>query len=151
MSIQDLGSIGELIAAVATIATLFYLATQIRQSTRTEKAGQSQEFVRWRTQLLDPILNNSELAELWVKAERDYDGLSPAEKTRIFAFESRAISGWNHYFHMHREGLVNEHQWREMVSNIERYGQRASLRAAWRDTWEGFEDDFREFGDHYMQ
>ena len=34
MSIQDLGSIGELIAALATVATLAYLAVQIRQNTR---------------------------------------------------------------------------------------------------------------------
>ena len=30
MTIQDLGSIGELVAAIATIATLAYLAIQIR-------------------------------------------------------------------------------------------------------------------------
>ena len=34
MSIQDLGSIGELIAALATIATLVYLAIQIRANTK---------------------------------------------------------------------------------------------------------------------
>jgi len=36
ITIQDLGSIGELIAAIATIATLAYLAIQIRQNTHTE-------------------------------------------------------------------------------------------------------------------
>ena len=34
MTIQDLGSIGELIAAIATIFTLVYLAFQINQNTR---------------------------------------------------------------------------------------------------------------------
>ena len=34
LSIQDLGSIGELIGAIATVATLAYLALQIRQSTK---------------------------------------------------------------------------------------------------------------------
>jgi hypothetical protein len=33
MSIQDLGSLGELIAAIATVGTLIYLALQIRQNT----------------------------------------------------------------------------------------------------------------------
>ena len=37
MTIQDLGSIGELIAAIATIATLVYLAIQIRQNTAQQK------------------------------------------------------------------------------------------------------------------
>ena len=34
MTIQDLGSIGELIAALATLATLAYLATQVKQAKR---------------------------------------------------------------------------------------------------------------------
>jgi hypothetical protein len=34
MTIQDLSSIGELIAAIATLATLVYLAAQIRHNTR---------------------------------------------------------------------------------------------------------------------
>jgi hypothetical protein len=35
VTIQDLGSIGEFVAAIATLATLVYLAVQIRQNTRT--------------------------------------------------------------------------------------------------------------------
>ena len=34
MTVQDLGSIGELVAAIATVATLVYLALQIRQNTK---------------------------------------------------------------------------------------------------------------------
>ena len=34
MSIQDIGSIGELVGALAVIISLIYLATQIRQNTR---------------------------------------------------------------------------------------------------------------------
>ena len=39
MTIQDLGSIGELIAAIATILTLVYLAAQIRQNTKTVRSS----------------------------------------------------------------------------------------------------------------
>lgn len=39
MTIRDLGSIGELVAALATVATLIYLAVQIRQNTRAMKAS----------------------------------------------------------------------------------------------------------------
>ena len=45
MTIEDLGSIGELVAAIATIATLFYLAVQIRQNTRTVEAAAFQSGV----------------------------------------------------------------------------------------------------------
>ena len=35
MSIQDLGALGELVAAIATVVTLAYLALQIRQNTKS--------------------------------------------------------------------------------------------------------------------
>ena len=41
MTIQELGSLGEFIAAVATVATLFYLAVQIRASNRLARAEAS--------------------------------------------------------------------------------------------------------------
>lgn len=41
MTIQDLGSLGELIAAIATVATLGYLSLQIRTSNRLARAEAS--------------------------------------------------------------------------------------------------------------
>lgn len=41
MTFQDLGSLGELIAAIATVATLVYLALQIRASNRLARAEAS--------------------------------------------------------------------------------------------------------------
>ena len=39
MSIQDLGALGELVAAIATIVTLLYLALQIRRNTKAQIAA----------------------------------------------------------------------------------------------------------------
>lgn len=41
MTIQDLGSAGEFVAAVATVATLVYLAIQLRSSNRLARASAS--------------------------------------------------------------------------------------------------------------
>jgi len=41
MTLEDLGNLGELIAAIATVATLIYLAIQIRASNRLAKAEAS--------------------------------------------------------------------------------------------------------------
>jgi hypothetical protein len=41
VTIRDLGSLGELIAAIATVATLIYLAIQIRASNRLARAEAS--------------------------------------------------------------------------------------------------------------
>ena len=71
MEIAELGSIGELVAGVATLITLIYLATQIRQNTQVVRttnymnlSGQVNEFAR--TVAKDAVLN-----ELYVRGSTD--------------------------------------------------------------------------------
>ena len=82
MTIQELGSLGELVAALATIATLVYLATQIRNSTKATRTtnfldvyGQMGTFTRMCAQ-------NPELADLYRRACESYFALDPEERPR---------------------------------------------------------------------
>ena len=51
MTIQDLGSVGELVAAIATVVTLVYLAIQIRSNTIATRSAAAQSvheaFTTW--------------------------------------------------------------------------------------------------------
>ena len=42
MTIEDLGNLGDLIAAIATVATLVYLAQQIRRNSKSVEGGSAQ-------------------------------------------------------------------------------------------------------------
>ena len=42
MTIEDLGNLGELIAAIATVATLIYLAQQIRRNSKSTEGASAQ-------------------------------------------------------------------------------------------------------------
>ena len=72
MTIQDFGSIGELVAAIATVATLFYLAMQIRQGTRATRAASNQARA---TALTSPFFASPELATVLAKITA-VDGLA---------------------------------------------------------------------------
>lgn len=83
MTIQDLGSIGELIAALATIATLIYLAIQIRQNTnmaQTQYVSSSIENLRpfqlWRAE-------SAEKARIYRKGLTDLDSISIDERMML--------------------------------------------------------------------
>ena len=83
MTIQDLGSLGELIAAVATVVTLIYLALQIRASTVVARAEaqRGQQSAGVATSL--GIAQDPDLATLFVKGLSDYHSLAAIEKTRF--------------------------------------------------------------------
>ena len=83
MTIQDLGSIGELVAAIATIATLAYLALQIRKNTITTKSEADRAS---RTELLAfsrLIVGDENVARIYTSGLADPNSLTPEELVRF--------------------------------------------------------------------
>jgi hypothetical protein len=76
VTIQDLGSLGELIAAVATVATLGYLAVQIRQNTRATHAASVQDAGAGLVNAVTLMSQNPENADVVHRGLFHYDHLS---------------------------------------------------------------------------
>ena len=68
MTIHDLGSLGELIFAVATVAALIYLAIQLKQNTRTLRSQTFQESNMDMTLTANLVSSDGEFAKIVVKA-----------------------------------------------------------------------------------
>ena len=83
MTIEAVGSIGELIAAIATVATLFYLAVQIRHS--TEVTHRQAALDRAAT-LTSPFFASSELAVVLSKIQAR-DGLAPGPQALVDRYD----------------------------------------------------------------
>jgi hypothetical protein len=83
VTIQDLGSIGELVAAIATIVTLAYLALQIRKNTITTKSEADRAS---RTELLAfsrLIVGDENVARIYTQGLADPNSLTPEELVRF--------------------------------------------------------------------
>jgi hypothetical protein len=98
VSIQDLGSIGELIAAIATVATLVYLAIQVRHNSlaldRSNEFAQASSIhhitmmfneLNWR------LASDAELADIHTRALAG-EPLAPDEATRFTAFVNTYVA-----------------------------------------------------------
>jgi hypothetical protein len=98
VSIQDVGSIGELIAAIATVLTLVYLAIQVRHNShaldRSNEFAQANSIhhltilfneLNWR------LASDAELADIYTRALSGEE-LSPTDDTRFTAFVNTYIA-----------------------------------------------------------
>ena len=83
MTIQDLGSLGELVAAIATVVTLIYLAFQIRQNTTATRAASFHAVTDARNQVNLSITQNSDLARIVTQGGADRSSLSPEDRLRF--------------------------------------------------------------------
>ena len=92
MTIGELGSLGEIIGAIATVATLLYLAIQIRSNTLATKRQALDDtidrIVRWSARLTE----SPDLLRAWIDGHQSFSRLSIEDKLRFdsLAFELHA-------------------------------------------------------------
>ena len=106
MTLEQYAQIGEVIASVAVIASLLYVARQMQQNNDMMRVSNAQHFVDFNMRLCGPIAADRELAELWVKGESDFDTLDAVDRQRMILFEWQAITGWYNYYNLYHQVIV---------------------------------------------
>jgi hypothetical protein len=150
MDIQDIGAIGELISSIAVVITLIYLARQIHQNTLATQASNSEAFVERHFTLITPMATDKEFCERWLLAGSDFENLDEIEQQQFILYEWRAISSWNHFFHLREQNLVADSQWSELLWLFQNIGKRGSVVAAWKAYRGAYSAEFRNFMDSYL-
>ena len=145
MTIDQLASLGEIIAAFAVIASLIYVARQLGQTNTMMRVNAASERLERDFEIVQSIVENPELAEIWLKGGESFDDLEEVEKQRLLFFERRAIMLWHHQFQLHHQGLMPDANWFESLWIIRNIGRRQSVREAWKIYGSGFEAPFQTF------
>jgi hypothetical protein len=98
VSLQDLGSISEFIAAIAMLVTLVYLAIQVRHSSHAimrsnqlAQAGSIQGITLMFNELNWRLASDGELAGIYTRALAG-ERLTPVESTRFVAFVNTYVA-----------------------------------------------------------
>jgi hypothetical protein len=120
VSISELGSLGELVGSIAVLITLIILVFQVRGA-RIELSGQiTREIKRYNNETFHQLIQRPDLVDIHIRAQREYDGLSEAEKltwiTWLFTWITQTEDGW-----MARQHGVPNMQW------VDRYVQGVAL------------------------
>lgn len=108
MTIQELGSLGEFVAAIATLVTLAYLAIQVRHNTRALRSATVREVADGMTQISQAISTHPELASLIVKASEGLENLSSEERVRYHFLMLMAFRRFETLFVQSILGTIDE-------------------------------------------
>ena len=147
MNIMELGAVGELIGGIAVIATLIYLAVQVRHGVRNARIASFRTAKANFNQLNSLIARDPNLAELWVRGTGDYGGLTPAEQLRIGQMWLCYFNLFETLFEESREGYA-KWQWKvEERSMLAVFAMGPGIAAWWRENPLTFSDAFRSHVD----
>ena len=145
MSIQELGSIGEFVAAIVVVITLIFLTLQTRQNTQAAKNTSALSGLLFWTNYLGPIAHDSELADLYARGMQSFAALRPGEKVRFDFLALTFAKGAETFFRLNREGSLDPSEWESWERLIVDVFGRPGFREWWPNRKQRYSDDFQEW------
>ena len=143
MTIEALGSIGEFVAAIATLATLIYLAFQIRQNTREAQAASrnlvSQSFVDFSYH----ISRDFEITKLMRRGLIDPDSLDDDETLRFDCIIAALLQSFESAFAQWQRRVLTDDDWQKWVVLIRQYMAQPGVQQFWSRGAASFNPAFR--------
>jgi len=126
MNWDAVGAVAELVGALGVIASLIYLAVQIRQNTRSSRAATFQATSSEVSRLYHTLASDSELARIFRVGLSEPQALDQDEFSRFLALFISAFKGYENIFVQYHQGTVDHQTWeawrRSMLSTLEQPG-----------------------------
>ena len=146
MTLEQFAYLGEVVASVAVVASLLYVARQIGQNTDQMRINASSERINRDFDITGMLAGNRELAGVWMKGDSELASLADVDRVRLMFFERRAITHWHNMFGLRQRHLLPNADWHELTWIIQNIGRREAVREAWKMFRDGLAP-FREFLD----
>ncbi len=145
MTIQDLGSIGELVGGLAVLLSLVYLALQINQNTRSVRSAMSASVSESLSRVTEMLSSQPELARAWYQGRVQYDSLNDEERYRMKMFANTYLRRLENAFYQQERGFVDPDHWQTTERHMVTFMSHPAAQQCWSERKSLFSDRFVEF------
>ena len=144
MNWEAIGAIGEIVGATAVVASLVYLAVQIRTQNRESRLSAMHDIsVAYREGLAGTA--DADMADLYVKASDDYESLTRSETIRLIAGASRLFRIWEEAYLLYQAGYLEKRTWETMLRQFNGYMSQRPFNEVWATRKQYFDNEFQDF------
>jgi hypothetical protein len=143
MNWAAIGAVSEVVAAVAVVVSLVYLATQIRQANKTARATTRNAIAESAQALSQDVINNADMAEIFVK-HLNGEKLDAVEMLRMQGRCYRDMRHWENIYYQVREGLLTAEEWSGFRKNLAALFEIEAYRDYWDSEADLYSAAFRE-------
>lgn len=144
MTLETINSIAQIVAAVGVVASLFYLAVQIRQNTRSQRSVVVDSLTSSLIALLGPQAD-PKVMRSFAAAVEDWEGASEEDRSRAISMLFTTFKLFENAWFQHRQGTLDAEQWEGWDLHMRVYFHRPGVRAWWSDRQGMFAPGFRNY------
>jgi len=150
MTLSDLAALGSFISGIAVVFSFVFLALQLRQSNKNQRALMQQgRASRW----IDIILNRTEptVSEAITRAMLGDMSMDGAQvQTAVIHFCALFWSAEDSYL-QHKAGLLDKAGWETELSTLRANLSIPTVRVSWKVNRIAFNEEFRAYVDSLLQ
>ena len=145
VTLEDLGNIGEFVGAIGVVASLVYLAAQIRQNTRSIRASAFEAAQRDLSEAIDLLSSDPELIRIYFDGNRDFESFSQDDRRRYACFMAAFMRRYETLVYQTRLGNIDPQDWEGVRKNLWQTFQGAGARAWWASARSHFNSELQEY------
>ena len=119
MNWDAIGAIAELVGAIATVATLAYLAVQIRQSSNTVRVSTATSRAEQKTQQSAFLSQTPEINRIFWAGLEHPESLSDADSRYFESIFATYLTSFEASFNLNRENALSDADWRGQIAALE--------------------------------
>ena len=118
MNWDALGAIAELIGAIAVVATLIYLAAQIRQNTFSNRNAALQTISSQYADWLSTIIENESVARIYRAGLADFNQLTEEDRIRFGMLLTQLCRACDAQYHQHKTSALPQEMWKSTLESL---------------------------------
>ena len=131
MDWDAIGAMAELAGALGVIASLIYVATQIRHSTRASSVEAKLATTGMLNEFMNMFIEDPELNDLFLRGRASTANLAEGEFPRFSNLVQKLFWFYSAGYFQHRTGTLHEDDWREIESIVEWWLDGEGVREWW--------------------
>jgi len=145
VNLETISAIAQIVAAIGVIASLFYLAVQIRQNTQSQRSVVVDSLTSSLINLLGPQSTDPDLMRSFASAIEDWHGASVDDRSRAAATLFTLFKLLENAWFQHRQGTLDREQWEGWDLYVRVYFHRPGVQVWWADRKAMFGAGFRSY------
>lgn len=131
MTLEQLYFVSQITAATAVVASIVFLALQVRQNSRLQERMMMEEFRINSSAIMDEIVRDRDFAALHMRIASDYDSLDVIDKYRAEFMAQKGLVGQLHMVLARQAGFVPDVEWNEFLSRMRFTAKRKNFQIVW--------------------
>ena len=145
MNLETLNTLAQFIAAIGVIGSLFYLAVQIRQNTRSMRAVVVDSLAKSMGDIARPLAEQASLAEGFSVAVENWHKATNEQPRRVLFMLFATFKLYENAWFQNQQGTLTAEQWAGWDALIRMYYHRPGVKVWWPMRSAAFAEGFRRY------